>query len=93
MKIIQIINGHVNVIFGINSELSDYRIKNACKKCSVSHDEKGKFTNSCLKRNGGCGCSLDAKTALKNAECPKRIWFGETIDLDKLKNYERISKK
>lgn len=31
IKIIEILNGHINVVLGINSELSDYRIENACK--------------------------------------------------------------
>ncbi len=88
MKIVEILNGHVNVILGINSELSDYRINNACKKCIISHNEKGEFTNQCLKKNGGCGCPLSAKTSGKNTRCPKDIWFNETIDYDKLKNYE-----
>lgn len=87
MKIIEILNGHINVVLGINQELSDYRIENACKKCTVSHNEEGLFTNSCLKRNGGCGCPLNARTSLKNAKCPKGIWFGETINYDKLKEY------
>lgn len=89
MKIIEILNGHINVVLGINQELSDYRIENACKKCRISHNKKGQFTNRCLKSNGGCNCILTAKTSGKNSKCPKGIWFGETIDYDKLKEYER----
>ena len=89
MKIIEILNGHINVVLGINSELSDYRIENACKKCRISHNEEGEFTNQCLKRNGGCNCPLSAKTSKKDAKCPKSIWFGKTIDYDKLKEYAK----
>jgi hypothetical protein len=89
IKIIEILNGHINVTLGINSELSDYRIENACKKCKVSHNEKGQFTNRCLKENGGCNCILTAKASLPDASCPKKIWFNETIDYDMLKKYEK----
>lgn len=87
MKIIEILNGHINVVLGINEELSKYRIKKACKQCKISHNEKGQFTNRCLKENGGCACILTAKTSLLDAKCPKGIWFSETIDYDKLKEY------
>ncbi len=85
MKIKHILKGNINVIFGINSELSDYRIENACKKCKVSHNEEGHFTNSCLKRNGGCGCPLRALTSQTSEEkCAKGIWYDNVIDEDKL---------
>lgn len=89
MKIIEILNGHINVVLGINSNLSKYRIKNACKKCKVSYNEKNQYTGSCLARNGGCGCLIKQKTSLTDSKCPKGIWFGETIDYDKLKEYAK----
>ena len=89
IKIIEILNGHINVLAGINSEISKYRIENACKKCDVSYNEKNRFSNKCLKSKGGCGCNLKAKTSLLDAKCPVGIWFEETINYDKLKKYER----
>jgi len=89
MKIIEILNGHINVTLSINSELSDYRIENACKKCDASYNKQDKFSGACLKSKGGCGCNLKAKTSLKDAKCPKGIWFGETINYDKLKEYAK----
>ena len=89
MNIKHIIQGHANVILGINKDLSDYRIENACKKCSISHNDQGEFTNKCIKAKGGCGCPLPAATALKSGKkCPKDIWYDETIDFDKLKEYK-----
>tara|TARA_R110002020_G_scaffold366060_2_gene578171 strand:+ start:1689 stop:1958 length:270 start_codon:yes stop_codon:yes gene_type:complete len=85
VKIFQIINGHVNELLGINAELSEYRIENACKKCKVSHDKDGVFQNRCLKYRGGCGCRLPAATALKKKKCPRDVWYDNTINLDQLK--------
>ncbi len=88
-KIKHIIQGHVNVILGNNVELSDYRIENACKKCKVSHNKQGEYTNRCLSTNGGCGCPLYALTSLKDGKkCPMGIWYDDVIDFDKLKEFK-----
>jgi hypothetical protein len=88
MNIKHIIQGHANVILSINDDLSKYRIENACKKCSISHNKQGEFTNKCIRANGGCGCPLHAATSVKGKRCPKDIWYDETIDFDKLKEFE-----
>lgn len=89
MEIKHIIKGHINELFGINKDLSDYRIENACKKCKVSYNEKGNFTNTCLRKNGGCGCRLKAATSLKDGKkCPMGIWYKDVINEDILEKYK-----
>ena len=86
IKIVTIIQGHVNEIFGINKELMRERTK-ACLKCDYSL-KKGVYTGVCQKDKGGCGCRVKAKASLTEQVCPKGVWEGNTINYDKLTEYD-----
>lgn len=84
----QIIEGHARELFGLNSDLSEGRLR-ICLKCPLYLDQFGGICNNGLfynpktgdvsekKKDGyykGCGCRLRAKTTLKNEHCPAGKW-------------------
>ena len=88
IKMINILNGHINELFGVNRELSYKRLK-VCRKCPLYSIKWSGMCNSKLwlnpetgdvsdtVRDGyykGCGCRLDAKTTLINEKCPAGKW-------------------
>lgn len=84
-----IIGGHFNEALGINSALSESRLK-ICRKCPLyKMTTVGPMCNSNMWINlktgdvsetikdgyvNGCGCRLEAKTTLVNARCPINKW-------------------
>lgn len=88
MEIGQIIQGHVNEIFGLNKDISQERLK-ICYACPLYSQKLGGICNnklwlnpntgdvSTVQKDGykrGCGCRLLAKTKLSNAHCPLNKW-------------------
>ena len=83
-----IVKGHVNELLGLNTDLSQQRMK-ICKECPIYSPKLGGICNNNLYldpstgnvsitlKNGyirGCGCRLSAKTTLPNASCPADKW-------------------
>lgn len=84
----QILEGHARELFGLNKDLSEYRL-DICRKCPIYVTKLGGICNSRLYLNPttgdisttekdgyfeGCGCRLQAKTTLKEEECPAGKW-------------------
>jgi hypothetical protein len=63
LKIIDIIIGTFKNIFKLDNEISKSRME-ICSEC------KDRDKNKCSL----CGCILESKTRLKNAECPLSKW-------------------
>lgn len=85
-----ILQGHINELLGLNTNLYNARIK-ICKDCPLYKIDTqwGEICNSDLWYNpetgdkseeqkdgyvNGCGCRLMAKTRLPNAFCPAGKW-------------------
>lgn len=85
-----ILTGHTNELFGLNTNISEARLR-ICKKCPLYKVSSllGEICNSKLwynpntgdvsidKKDGyvrGCGCRLRAKTTIYNATCPAKKW-------------------
>jgi len=62
-----IVTGFSNNIIGKNKDLCETRTA-ICKSCSIHHK------NWCIKKRGGCGCYLPAKTKVKSEKCPIDKW-------------------
>jgi hypothetical protein len=89
MSIKQILVGHLNELINRGEDLYDMRIQ-ICKKCPLYKEGKlGPICNPELYLNlltnetnhiggegygRGCGCRLNAKTRLEDAECPNNKW-------------------
>lgn len=84
----QIIEGHWNELTGRNKTMSETRLQ-ICYKCSLYSPKLGGVCNkklwvdtqtgdiSITKKDGyvnGCGCRVQAKTTLPNAQCPLNKW-------------------
>jgi hypothetical protein len=63
----KILKGFGNLVTGSNKEISDIRME-ICIGCDIHHN------NWCLKKRGGCGCYLPAKTTIHTENCPKGKW-------------------
>ena len=71
-KFENIISGFSNIIFTKKDiELLAAERKLICKKCI-----KCRYGSSlrCLKKLGGCGCFLPAKSRVPDEECPDLLW-------------------
>ncbi len=66
-KVKDIFEGHYNNVSGENEELGEQRMA-ICKECPKHHN------NFCIKKRGGCGCYLPAKTKVLDQSCPDRKW-------------------
>lgn len=88
LPIAQIIEGHAKEVLGLNTDISEARLK-ICHKCPIFSNALSGMCNSRLwlnvetgdvsvsKREGyvnGCGCRLSPKTRLINAHCPANKW-------------------
>lgn len=88
MDIGNIVNGHINELLGLNKDIAEIRI-NICKKCPIYSPRMGGICNSKLWINPetddvslepldgyvrGCGCRLQAKTTLPDANCVANKW-------------------
>lgn len=88
MEIGQIVNGHINELLGLNKDIKQERLK-ICQMCPLLLNKLGGICNSKLWLNpntgqisttakdgykNGCGCRIQAKTALPNAKCPLGKW-------------------
>ena len=88
-KLNDIIKGHIAEALGNGQALHDVRM-NICKQCPLlTHNTFGPICNPKLYLNKetnetsdspqpgferGCGCRLNAKTRLPDAECPLQKW-------------------
>jgi len=72
MNLKNIISGFSNMVFTRTDieELSKYR-RVFCRGCEMSNFGKSRF---CLKKRGGCGCVIAAKTRVPEEECPIKKW-------------------
>jgi len=97
VKIIEILKnsssiaeGFVRSTLNIRTSIMVYREEEYCKKCPVSHTEKGEYSGECLSSNGGCGCNAKMKTSQNQIPCPLGFfahdWFKEDYFLEYLKN-------
>lgn len=88
MEIGNIVKGHINEVLGLNKDISNGRL-HICYKCPLYLNKYGGVCNnrlwlnietgdvSIVKKPGyknGCGCRLNAKTSILNAECPIGKW-------------------
>lgn len=88
MNVIDIVDGNIKGLLGINEELSKSRTK-ICYSCPLFSNKLGGSCNSKLWLNPttgdislnkkdnyfrGCGCIINAKTRLINAKCPAGKW-------------------
>lgn len=90
MGINNILNGHTNELFGLNTNMSLARLK-VCRECPLYKKSIviGEVCSSTKWYNpitgdertsakdgyiNGCGCRLNAKTRLANAVCPAGKW-------------------
>lgn len=89
MGIGAILNGHLNEVLGLNTDVSDKRLV-ICKKCPLFKTTMfGPICNNKLWLNlktgdistkkmdgyvSGCGCRLQSKTRVINATCPIGKW-------------------
>lgn len=88
MNVGQIIHGHVNEMLGLNKNISQERMK-ICYSCPLYSTKLGGLCNNRLWLNietgdvsvtpkkgyqRGCGCRLNSKTRLPEAECPLGKW-------------------
>lgn len=84
----QIVEGHANELLGLNTNISEKRLK-ICKECPIYSSDWGGTCNrklwldpktnavSMREREGyvqGCGCRLLAKTTLPGASCVAGKW-------------------
>lgn len=67
-KILNIIIGNINNIFGINKEVSNPRM-DICNRCEYAKDifKLGKICTQ-------CGCILRAKTTVEDEHCVLKKW-------------------
>lgn len=88
LPIAQIIEGHAKEALGLDTDISEARLK-ICHRCPLFSNALGGMCNSRLWLNvetgdvstnarpgyqNGCGCRLNAKTRLINAHCPVNKW-------------------
>lgn len=89
MEIGNIIEGHINEFFGLNTDIKSERLK-ICKKCPLYSIKLGQeICNNNLYLNKdtgdisiepkigykrGCGCRLQAKLTILDASCPLGKW-------------------
>lgn len=88
MEIGNIVKGHLNELLNLNQDISQSRLQ-ICYKCPLFSSKFGGMCNNRLWLNvstgdvsttsktgykRGCGCRLNAKTALLNATCPVGKW-------------------
>lgn len=73
MNIISIIEGNIRYALNIRTSIMVYREENFCMKCPLAN-EHGKYTGTCSKDKGGCGCGIGAKTSQNKLPCPKGFW-------------------
>lgn len=88
MEIGQIVKGTINEVLGLNKDISLERSK-ICYLCPLYSKKLGGICNNKLwlnietgqisleKKDGyynGCGCRINAKTTLLDAECPIGKW-------------------
>lgn len=88
MKLVDIVEGHLNELLGKHKELSKSRME-ICTKCALYQmtaagplcnpdkwiNEKDISSNEKFEgATKGCGCRLSAKTALKHARCIVGKW-------------------
>ena len=88
LPIAQIIEGHAKEVLGLDTDISEARLK-ICHRCPLFSNALGGMCNSrlWLNRNTGdvsvimkpgyikgCGCRLRSKTRLPNAKCPVDKW-------------------
>lgn len=88
-KIKNIIEGHVNEVFGFNASTAETRM-NICRECPLYKETNiGPICNPNLYIDGktdmwryspaegytkGCGCRLNAKTRVDDEHCPAYKW-------------------
>lgn len=88
MEVGQIIKGHINEALNLNADISKPRLQ-ICHTCPLFAKVLGGLCNSQLWLNPntgdvstepkdgykrGCGCRVNAKTRLTNAQCPLGKW-------------------
>lgn len=88
LPIAQIIEGHAKEALGLDTDISEARLK-ICHRCPLFSNALGGMCNSKLWLNvetgdvstnarpgyvNGCGCLLRNKTRLVNAHCPVDKW-------------------
>lgn len=82
MELLMIIRGQFNKLIGYETTLSKKRME-MCRLCPLAHTNQ-KFTDTCLKEKGGCGCTLSAAVTVFKKECPKKVWYENKLDYDSL---------
>jgi len=86
MNIIAVIEGNIRSLLNLRTPIMEYREKNYCRKCPISH-VNGVYTGVCKSNNGGCNCKTRAKTSQMVSSCPKGFWGGMDFDKDKFNSY------
>lgn len=84
MKILQIIEGTINIVIGRNKDLMFFRTEYGCKRCAIGYDKNKNYTGWCQKSKDGCGCSTPSKASVKGAKCPNGVWAGRWLKQNKL---------